>query len=549
MEFEDIVDPRLAVVLGSAAPALRVWGAARGLSWVLDRRLTEGRSGATTAFVFERDGYAARGGAHAVGQKLLLKVDTYPDEELAESEFARHRAALSDAPDFGRLHLADLAPPGHDLVPVGDGRWIMFQRIAVDPAEEGDVHDLDVLSKALAAVTAGRPVHATGESTENPVSCSPEMFVDFSVRLVHTVLHQWATHPDVERVGTDRYLLDHLKRRLDEGQPLRAIADRLEHDWLVIGDDRQAVPNPFVLLRDGTQGARLVGRAHGDLHTGNVVVPVAALAEDASFRLVDLAKYDPRAPLARDPAGFVLYVVTRVLRYLADSDQEAVSRLLTCPDGERAEWAARAPDWLAAFIEGVRRETERWARGFIQVADWTPQWRLSLVGGALVLMGRVTTRAVDRMWLLRMAGRMTATHLGMERLPPRADWTAVELELLAVAAGRPESQAETWREWFCEYLPRLAGKAPGERFTDLLDSLRRSALGGEDRRADFLELVRRVDGTSPVARGGGEAENSVDEVFTCPLAKKRCGRVVRPRPVDDEPRCALHQTRMRHEFW
>jgi hypothetical protein len=41
----------------------------------------------------------------------------------------------------------------------------------------------------------------------------------------------------------------------------------------------------------------------------------------------------------------------------------------------------------------------------------------------------------------------------------------------------------------------------------------------------------------------------VDEVFTCPLATNKCGRVVRPRPVDDEPRCALQRTRMRHEFW
>ncbi|MEU4745473.1 hypothetical protein AB0G02_34115 [Actinosynnema sp. NPDC023658] len=536
-------------MLGSAAPALRVWGAARGLSWVLDQRLTEGRSGATTAFVFERDAHTARGGARATGRKLLLKVDSYPDEELAESEFARQRAALSDAPDFARQHLADLAPPGHDLVPVGDGRWIMFQHVAADTAEEGEVHDLDVLSKALAAVAAGRPVHATGESTEDPVSCSPEVFVDFGVRLVRTVLRQWAGAPDIERVGTDRYLRDHLKSRLDPGKPLRAIADRLEHDWLVIGDDKQAVPNPLVLLRDGTAVTRLLGRAHGDLHTGNVVVPVAALAVDSPFRLVDLAKYEARAPLARDPVGFVLYVVTRVLRYLADSDKEAVSRLLTCPDVERDEWVKKTPGWLADLVESVRREAERWARAYVHVTDWTPQWRLSLVGGALVLMARGSTRPADRMWLLRLAGRATATHLGQKRLPARTGRTAVEPELLVVSADRPQSQVETWREWFCEYLPRLAGKAPGEGFADLLDSLRESARNGDDRRADFLELVRRVDGTSPVVRAGEEAESPVDDVFTCPLAKNRCGRAVRPRPVDDEPRCALHRTRMRHEFW
>ncbi|UVS78444.1 hypothetical protein [Actinokineospora sp. UTMC 2448] len=544
MRFEDIVDPRLAVVLGSAAPALRAWGAARGLGWTLDRRLTEGRSGAVTAFVFERDTGAARNGAQAAGRKLLMKMDSCPDEDLGESEFARHRAALRDAPDFARLHLAELAPPGHDLVPVGDGRWIVFQHVAADTVGEGGVHDLDVLSKALASVAAGGPVRTAGEPTEGTISCAPDVLVGFSAHLVRTVLREWAGQPDIGFTDTAGYLREHIKGRLGANRPLRLVADRLTHDWMVVGDDRQALPNPFVLLRDESPLPYLHGRAHGDLHTGNVVVPVSVLAEHSPFRLVDLAKYSARAPLAADPAGFVLYVVTRVLRYLSESDQNAVSALLA-----RAHDGPATPPWLASLVERVRAESERWASSYIQARDWAPQWRLSLVGAALVLLGRASTRVSDRMWLLRLAGRITAVHLGSGRQPARSGYTSVTPELLTLTAGRPESGAETWREWFCEYLPRLAGKASDLASTEQLDSLRASARAGEDRRADFLDLVRRLDGTSPVLRGVEETDKPVDEVLTCPLASNRCVRVVRPRPVDDEPRCALNRTRMRREFW
>ena len=160
MEAGDILDPQLAETLGSASPALRAWGAARGLRWLLDRRLTEGWSGAIVAFVFERDLHGSPGGARARGSKLLLKLDSIPDEELARSEFARQREALRDAPaDFAGRHLTELAPEGHDLVAVGDGRWIMFQRVAAMPLDEVgqlvEIDDLDVLSKALASVSAG----------------------------------------------------------------------------------------------------------------------------------------------------------------------------------------------------------------------------------------------------------------------------------------------------------------------------------------------------------------------------------------------------------
>jgi hypothetical protein len=555
----DIVDPQLAETLGSASTALRAWGAARGLRWLLDRRLTEGRSGAIVAFVFERDLHGSPGGSRARGSKLLLKLDSIPDEELARSEFARQREALRDAPaEFAGRHLTELAPEGHDLVAVGDGRWIMFQKVAAMPlglvGQLVEIDDLDVVSKALASVSADRAVQAAGPSTEEPVSCSPEAFVGFCTEVVRAVLHDWAGSPDPEPMSSAAYLREHLQTRFDEGRPLRAIAGRLEHDWLLI--DRDLEPNPFILLReDGPAAAlrviALLGPAHGDLHTGNILAPVNGLGPDSPFRLIDLAKYQARTPLARDPASLLLSIVTRVLRYLDESEQEAIGRLLLCPDEEHDGWAGLAPAWLAGLADGIRRAAERWALQHVQLADWRPQWRLSLAGSALTLISRSSLRSADRMWLLRLAARATRAVLARGDLPARTAATTVTPEMLALtsARGRQAAQAETWREWFCEYLPRLSRKAAEEGLLDRLEALRQAAFDGEDRGEEFRDLVLRIDGRPLTTRGPGDVDAQVDEVFTCPLAAHKCSRVVRPSPVDDEPRCALKRTRMRHEFW
>jgi hypothetical protein len=547
-----ILDLALETLLGTAAPDLRVVGAVRGLRWVLDRRLAEGQSGAIVAFVYELD-------RDAGATKYLMKVDSCPDIELDQSEFARHRAAFRDAPTFARSYLTELAPEGHDLVPVGDGRWIVFQRVAAmaidEMHEEEDVHDLDVLSKALASVCAGGPVPATGTSTEESVSCSPEVFVRFCGRVTDVVLREWVGKPDLELMDASQYLRTHLLKRMEDGRPLRTIAGLLKHDWLLIGVDREPLPNPFVLLRANGVGPSLpvkalLGRAHGDLHTGNILVPVTTLTDDALFRLVDLANYDSHAPLARDPTGMLLGIVVRVLRYLDEPAQEAIGQLLLCDENECDEWIDELPAWLGDLAACIRRVAERWAYQHVQLADWRPQWRLSLIGCALILLGRRSTRAEDRMWLLRFAARATRGALGSTRLPLRTEATEVTPEMLVAAPpAQHAARDESWVEWFCDYRPRLSRKADELGVRDQLDSLRRAALDGEHREDEFLELVRKVDGKAFTTRDAGEDEALVDEVFTCPLEKNRCTKVSRPQPGEDRPRCSVLPGGMRHEFW
>lgn len=72
-------------------------------------------------------------------------------------------------------------------------------------------------------------------------------------------------------------------------------------------------PNPFIFAREAdliagrNQIGAQYGRAHGDLHLGNILMP--ADPPDASdYKLIDLGEYDPKAPLARDPMYLLLSI-------------------------------------------------------------------------------------------------------------------------------------------------------------------------------------------------------------------------------------------------
>ncbi|MEV1073747.1 hypothetical protein [Micromonospora parva] len=560
MGHDQILDPELEAVLGSAAPALQAWGRIRGLRWELDRRLTEGRSGATVAFVIEQDRHAAPLGRTSLDTTLLLKLTSDPDVDLGKAEFARQREAIKHAPpDFALSHLTSLAPEGHDLVAVGDGRWIMFQQVGAMPLDGAGssirLDDLDVVSKALASVSAGGAVSAAGSATEEAVSCSPEAFTGFCAQVVGKMLSDWVGQPSSAAMEAGAYLREVLEpSRLVEGRPLAQVGIRLSHPWLIVGDDSEPLPNPFHMLRVGGPTVRaLLGPIHGDLHTGNILAPVRALAANSPFRLIDLARYRPEAPLAGDPAGLLLFVVTRVLRHLDESALQELLHLLVGSDHDQETSTGHIPAWLTDFATRIRVTTERWAMGSGHPVErsWRPQWYLSLAGAALILLARATTRLVDRMWLLRLAGRATrAFHSVAGGSPPRTGVTTVYPETLAHSSGRSRVVLpDTWRERFCDDLPALERKASEPRTRERLDALEQAALAGIDRHAEFRHLWLELIGSPLDLRDGGGDDAPVDEVFTCPLPRHRCSRVVRPRRSSDEPRCPLNRTRMRHEFW
>lgn len=552
MDHHDTLDEALAAALGSAAPALREWGRQRGLTYQMDRLLTHGRSGALVCFVFETD-------THAGGScKLLLKLDNFPDGPLDESEFQRQRTALREAPQpFAGRHLTELAPDGHDLVRVGDGRWIVFQRIAglapQDIELRGGIDELDILTKALAAARAGGSVDATGRGLDAPVVCDPETFADVCAQVAGAVLRDWATRGRVARMDAATYLDRHLRGRLQAGKPLHTLSGRLHGATMRLPGHREALPNPFVVLAPDQPGGQrtisaVLGRCHGDLHTGNILVPVNNLKAPTAFRLVDLAKYQSEGPLARDPAGLMLYIVVRTLHDIDPDRRGALIEFIVDPDSGRG---TLLPGWLQKLVRAIRDTGERFAHETGMLREWREQWLLSLVACALILLSRGTTPDAAKLWLLQLAGRAAGGFLGPTFTAAEHAGTTVTAGMVADLVERKTPQpGRTWVAAFCPYLPFMEARTqqrPEHR--PELDRLLEAARTGTNRTDEFVEFVRVLGGPADNLRSPEDAEALNDVVYSCPM-QLPCDRVAKPAgPQAGDPRCELRPGVMRREFW
>ncbi|MER7281959.1 hypothetical protein ABT369_46765 [Dactylosporangium sp. NPDC000244] len=545
---DEVLDPILAETLGSAANALHDWGRQRGLRYELDRPLTHGRSGAVVALVYVTDA-AAR---HT--RKLLLKLDVFPDGPA--SEFQRQRAALDEAPPpFARRHLARLAPRGDDLVPVGDGRWFVFQEIAGsgdEPDGGGRLDELDVLTKALAAARAGGTLAATGAGTDDPVRCDAAAFVDACAEVTRAVLDDWAVAAEVASLTAAEYVERHLLGRARPGKALHTLAARIGDAPIRIDGEREVLPNPFAALAAGRPGGdrrvrALLGRCHGDLHAGNILVPMVQPVSPLPFRLVDLAKYETAGPLARDPAGLLLYVIVRTLPDLPPAQRGSLIEVVADPGTGHG---LMLPGWLPDLVARIRDAGERFANRAGLLPEWRAQWPLSLAAAALILLARATTPADAKLWLLRLAGRATAVHLGPG--PDLAAATTGEPRVVTtqtvggLVAPKETSPGRTWVASFCQLRTYLEEHAGDDGHGAVL-ALREAAEAGEDRHAEYLEFVRSVGGPELTLRGPGD-DPTPDVVYACPM-RRPCDRVVRPgRPGDPPPYCALRSGGMRREF-
>jgi len=542
---DEVLDPSLAEALGSAANALRDWGRQRGVRYVLDRPLTYGRSGAIVALVYVTDAAVRQ------TRKLLLKLDTFPDGPA--SEFQRLRAALDEAPpEFARRHLTRLAPSGYDLVQVGDGRWFVFQEIAGSGDDGGRLDELDVLTKALAAARAGGTIAATGAGTDQPVRCDAASFVGACEAVTRSVLDGWAVAAELKPVTAADYLERHLLGRTRPGKALHTLADRLGGAPIRIDGERDVLPNPFAALAaDRPGGGRtipaLLGRCHGDLHTGNILVPMLQPVSPLPFRLVDLAKYECAGPLARDPAGLLLYVLVRTLPDLLAAHRSSLIEVVAARGSGPGILLSA---WLPDLVARIRETGERFANQAGLLPEWRAQWPLSLVAAALILLARATTPADAKVWLLRLAGRMTQEYLGPG--PDLVAATAGEPRIVTAATvgdlvARPEpNPGQTWVASFCMMRTYLEAHAGNSR-RDAVRALAGAAAAGEDRRAEYLELVRAVGGPEITLRGA-EDQPAPDVLFACPMPRP-CDRVERPEDAGAAaPHCSLRPGGMRREF-
>ncbi|MEV7004371.1 hypothetical protein AB0N62_43155 [Streptomyces sp. NPDC093982] len=373
-----------------AATQLQQWqNSRRKLTFA--EELSDGGSGARLAFVYHE------GDVHHPQQKLLLKLCA--EDEGAVTEPRDLEAAWESGPayhegartfDFPKRRLISQAYPP---IPVGN-TWLMFLEIALD---ERARHPLKPLSTLRPSAAKARVAGA----------------------VIHSILTEWnpSQRADHNMAG-QTFLLKALGHRAAPDSRLAHITAEL------LGPDQHrtsvrllgwptSLPNPTPFA-DHPPLANLkpptvaLGRAHYDLHPGNIMVATQPLAPD-SFRLVDLSRFQEEGLLSRDPVHLMLCLVCEYLPELSEQARTELAALLLEQDEDTADpHESLLPSALLSTIQLLRTAPEPWrkARHYAH-PDWYPQYLLAVQACALMFLTRRTTRE-DQLWLLRLAANACA---------------------------------------------------------------------------------------------------------------------------------------------
>ncbi|MGN9808196.1 hypothetical protein ACTMSW_02395 [Micromonospora sp. BQ11] len=328
----------------------------------------------------------ARKWSHNTTQKLFVKALS---RESATRESSGHQRARSSNLDFAAVHIVEQVDTWH---PVGDGRFLLFQRVANGGDRVAPLTELsdDERPAALRSITAGLldGWNGTDGAGVPTASATVGAFVEREVVAMASVTE------------------------------VRAAARELgapdgNHQWIVI--DGRVRSNPLHLLTGDSFLARepvvhIVGHTHGDLHGGNILIPYEkGRPQPAKFLLVDPGGYEAGAPLTRD-LDFLL--VTLLLGAVAPSDPSDRDRALPRDQAEVLRHYLIDPDVprpgkllhpLAELIEVV----DEAGRNYARAGDFGPEWRaqrlLSLVSHALICLTFDSIGGAGREWCWRLA--------------------------------------------------------------------------------------------------------------------------------------------------
>ncbi|MDG6106950.1 hypothetical protein Daura_28145 [Dactylosporangium aurantiacum] len=504
------------------AATLAAWAELHDRFYELQHWLVNGRSRAPVAVVSETDEGTAE------TRLLVLKVLQAEDGRLHELEYKRHRAAVREAKEFAGRHLTTFQ---HEAVAAGVGRWITFQSIAGKDLPSTEV--LTVLLRRMLRITIDpEPVGTAG------VSCTPEEFADACRAIVHGVLHDWAGRPYIAPPPANawtvrEFLRAHIGDQLAPDGRLHELARRHQGDHVRVAGEAEPLPSPFALAKgeyfaDAVTVPAIVGRTHGDLHSDNALVKVRPF-DTTAFFLIDTALYEQQGPVTRDPVHFVLYIIARAFETLSTSQCDALIDLLLDPDDGPHQLV---PGWLDLVVRAVHDEAVGWVHPTGLEPKWRLQTLLSIVGCAMLFLGRTSTPEAAKPWFLRLAARAAAQ---FERAHPNASRRSAHPAPVAERTG-PDTTG-----WLCRHYTGLR-TAAGDAHRDTVEQFRTDALGGVDRTEELREFVRGLGGPQFDPRfgtSGTEGEFQAD-VYRCPL--RLCRRLERRSPGGPEPRCNLTRT-------
>ncbi|MER7007493.1 tetratricopeptide repeat protein [Dactylosporangium sp. NPDC000555] len=383
-------DPLASLLDPQVAEALREWAMAGGgvVQAPSPGWSASGYTGAVVAVILFEE---RRPDGAWSSDKQIIKV--IPAGE--ERETGLHEEAWRHNQSFAKRHL--VRQRGRPW-PVGDGRYIMFQDIAGDLLDYCPVDRLDGDVQAVCCAAVARLV-----------------LTDWNG-------NRWPDRPTRTRKLVGDYLRHELRKRIDKIEQWaeqQGLA-RPGEQWVgaPTADDGERLPNPIAMVRTGLSAQRVIvqylwGLSHGDLHRGNILVPVPEPApgdppaplEVDQIRIVDLAAFDPAAPLTRDLVELSLSFAAAELEGPARPDAaEVLLRVLLDGTGRPGPAASPTGDALRSIHRGAGQP-----RSFL--IEWRTQYLLSLLAGALRHTGYKNHDDATRRWFFRVAARSTAEFL------------------------------------------------------------------------------------------------------------------------------------------
>lgn len=382
-------DPLADFLDASVAAALRKW--VQGLGGTARLPSQRWKSGGSTGAVLTAVFVGLPGpGGRPVDRKWIVKVLPAGMEQ----EASRHEAAWHSNENFSEQHFvrqpAVYFPVGGD-----DDRFLMLQEVA------GDLIDY-------------RPLNAV----------SPEFRAEVGADVVRLMLQswngkRWPERPEISRALVSNYLGWELRTKIGEIEDWAVGNGLVSHGQEWIDGSEKRLPNPIGMVLTGLSVHRVIvdyiwGLTHGDLHQGNVLVPYSALMPGepveslapSQIRLIDLACFDPAAPLTRDLVTLSLSLAAVEFgseRGVDDSD----ALLRTLLDGGMKR---RPSSGLAGRVRAVLGAVVP-VPGSV-LGEWRAQYLLSLLAGALAHTTYENVGDAGRRWFFNLAARAAAEFVG-----------------------------------------------------------------------------------------------------------------------------------------
>jgi hypothetical protein len=284
------------------------------------------------------------------------------------SEVNNWQAAVSECPsDFSTQHL--VAMTTHSPITSGrDNWWIAVLKIA-----GGDTSRFRPLVELVP--NKGR------------------VFAGACKSIVRSMIEEWNPAPrahspgNVSRADCLNEIFD--SSRVVPGKPLREWLDSNDMNWrdpLVRRSGwSEQLPNPLAFaaeadrMDDGEQRGVLYGRAHGDLHVRNILLPISPL-QLKQYKLIDLGGYSSKSPLARDPMHLLLSISLEWLNSGIIAGSPVSRSLVNLIVRPRASTAEKEYQEVSLAIHNAGYE---WASKEGWGKEWTQQSLLFLAGCSL----------------------------------------------------------------------------------------------------------------------------------------------------------------------